>query len=744
MVMKNKTILLIAGVAGAAVSAWGDIGLMRNPDDQWRFIWDCGDAVVPDLVSRGFNGIINGNPSGWNIVADKAPADFDARIKKFRERLDRYQANDVGFILRFTYGWDAESMKAYGRIDKKGEKIPGKEVIDATNPKYLAAVRRAVEAQTKAVGDHPALVGTLTESETRGFVQPTFTPEMRAAWRAHAGCDVPEETNGRNPIPWQKLKDFPKDRIVPDDYPLLEFYRWQWRAGDGWTGYLDMVADTFAKNCAKPVVSLYDPTLRTLSQWGNIGGKVSHLNHWTYVYPEPYRIGYNIAELQAAARGNPGQKVLAMIQAISKRSVIAPKTEHPAGEPAWAKEMPECGYPTTPPDMVQEAMWHVFARQTDGIGFHGWNALYDDGQRATTKGYGLGNGETINRIGKLFAEVGVPLGPLFRALPERAPKVAVVESCAAQVLSGSISYGVHNYFSDTIFIADAANLSPYVLYEDEIKAWGIPAGVETLILPKCSVLTRTSYERIAAFQKRGGRLVADDQLLPALKADATYVSVQEEARNMKGDFDDGIVRKAQDAEVRDRSMWSAAAKLKAAVGGRLYVDCTAPEVLVRARSYGTADYVFAINSKRTLGPYVGAWRRVLEKGLPNKGTVTVARKAGAVYDLVKHAAVPFRVEGGETRIDVAYETNDGRCFLVTERPLSGLKYELDGGKLTVTSSDKDVMIPIRVDGFGKPFYAVVKDGAWFRDFGAAPDAAFGVSSLADGAKASERCWWWPF
>lgn len=738
----SRTTWCFAAIAAALLPAWADHGPLNRPDDQYRFVWGCRDSHVPAFASNGFNTVISNPYLGWKLLKGESPERMDKTIAKLRSRLDACQSLGVGFIRSFSYGYDKDSIAAYPRIDRDGS--ADLKNVDAANPAYRAAVRRAVAEEVKRTGSHPALIGTLVESETRGFVRPSFTPEMAEAYRAYSGRDVPDLTNGRNPVPWRKIPGFPKDGVVPDDYPLLDFYRWQWREGDGWAGYFDMVAETFAANCDHPVMSMFDPALRCLSQWGNNGRRLTHINHWTYVYPEPCRIGYHIEQLQAAARGIPGQGVLAMIQAISYRSVIAPMQEHPGGEPPWTKEVPAARYITTPPDLVQEAMWHVFARKVDGIGFHGWNALYDDGNRGSTDHYALSNPETARRIGRVFSEVGVPLGPLFRAVPDREPVVAVLESCAAQVLGGRITYDVHDYFAGCMFVANAANLSPYVIYEDEVKASGIPPSVKVVIVPKCDVLTRTTYERLAEFQRRGGRIVADDRLLPALKADAKYVPLQEEEKNTLGDFDDGVVRKASDAEVRDRAVWRSAKNLRDAVGLAPYADSTQPQILVRARSYGTADYVFAVNARRTLGDYVGPWRRVLEKGVPNAGEVTVARKAGAVYDLVRNCPVPFSSGDGGTRIPVSYDTNDGRVFMVVDAPLGGLSYEVDGTRLTVESPDRAAMIPIRVDVPGeKPRYAVVRDGRWSHDFGSEPKDPV-VTNLADGKAASRRGWWCPF
>jgi hypothetical protein len=109
----------------------------------------------------------------------------------------------------------------------------------------------------------------------------------------------------------------------------------------------------------------------------------------------------------------------------------------------------------------------------------------------------------------------------------------------------------------------------------------------------------------------------------------------------------------------------------------------------------------------------------MEKGIPNEAIVTVKRTAGAVYDLEKHTAVPFTVKNGETHIPVKYETSDGRLLMVVDKPLAPLKVRakaVDGGiKVTVTTPDKNVMIPIMVESSsGKPFYGVVSDGAWAR------------------------------
>ena len=730
--MKKMTTMGAACLLAASALA-AEYGPLVNKEDQFRFIWGSSDRISEDLVRSGFNTVIDYSVGYWDLWNDAPKSDIRRRAAIRKDHLDNYLRLGLGSVIQLRYSHAKSNFfERCPRIRKDGSR--GKQ-LDAANPLFVETSRHAIREEARTLEGHPAVVGAQTASEIRDSSEPSYTPAMRAAYEAYSGRDVPEEAAGRNPPSWKTLKDFPKDRVVPDDYPLLDFYRWTWKKGDGWNDFQTMAAEEFNKAFGRDVLTMYDPSIRTPPFWGN-GGKVSHLNHWTYTYPEPFNISYNVSQQHSMARGN-GQKVWAMIQAITYRSRLAPIGEHPANEPEWTKEFPNAMYPSCPPDVVQEAMWTVFSRQVDGIGFHGWNALYDgkiEDREHDGRGYQCTNPHTIDTIEKVFHEVGEPLGPLFRAIPEREPVVAVVESYASVLLGGRVTWDCQGSFFDCGVLATTANLMPYALNEEQIATWGVPASVKVLLMPDVDVLTKTACDKIKAFVARGGRILADDRLVPALASEATLPTVAAAFDEVQSDHDEGVASKKRDAAMRAKAMARAADKLRTLVKIALYADSDRRDILASARSCKGADYLFAINDKRAFGDYMGAWGRVLDKGLPNAGEVSVARSAGAVYDLVRHAAVPFEVRGGRTFVKVDYATNDGRVFLVAEKPLGDLSVKVEGTVVTVTSPDVDVLVPVKVTGVGaKPWYAVVKNGTWSRDFGAAAkNAKVSVISLATG------------
>jgi len=141
-------------------------------------------------------------------------------------------------------------------------------------------------------------------------------------------------------------------------------------------------------------------------------------------------------------------------------------------------------------------------------------------------------------------------------------------------------------------------------------------------------------------------------------------------------------------------------------------ESDSPDVLVRLRRYGTTDYLFALNDKRTFGDYVGQFGLVMEKGLPQNATLTVRRPSSAVYDLVAHRQVESLSEDGVTKIKAAFGPGGGRVYMITDAIISAVTVT---GKRRISRGQTLHLDIAVVDRGGDPVKAVVPVRVAVRD-----------------------------
>jgi hypothetical protein len=211
-----------------------------------------------------------------------------------------------------------------------------------------------------------------------------------------------------------------------------------------------------------------------------------------------------------------------------------------------------------------------------------------------------------------------------------------------------------------------------------------------LVLPFCDVLTDGVVQRIRHFQKRGGIVIADEFLCPAIIPDLVLSSLK---RSGKADADKAALQ-AKAAELR-RELDAFYTR---------YGDSPNPDIVLRFRQYRDSDYLFVLNDKRTFGNYVGHHAKVMEKGLPNPATLAVRRKTGFVYDLVQHQAVPVRTSAGGIQFDASFGPGDGRVYLLTSREIAGVHIKAPATAKRGGSADVTVAVGARR---GAPVAAIV-------------------------------------
>ncbi|MDB6117259.1 MAG: hypothetical protein JWO08_1040, partial [Verrucomicrobiaceae bacterium] len=334
----------------------------------------------------------------------------------------------------------------------------------------------------------------------------------------------------------------------------------------------------------------------------------------------------------------------------------------------------------------------------------------------STGAYRYTNSNTVHVLKELIHDVVEPLGPTLRQIPDERSEVAFFESFTAQMFAQRGAYGNNSGWPADVWLAlQHAHVQSDILFEETLMKNGLD-GRKVLFMPECDILTTSLVSKITAWQKKGGKIVADEFLCPALKADLVLYSFK---RTKKADQDKAKVlelAKTLGPQVN-------------ALGLKASPSCDNPEIIVRTRKYGETTYVFVVNDKREFGTYVGQHGLVMENGLPSSGRIMLPAQDANVYDITRGTLVmPQRMDGGVSwQVDLG--PCDGRIFMITPKPLMELTVTTPetakaGNAVTVEIAITDTrkspakaMVPVKVevrDANGKPAegdgYYAAKDG----------------------------------
>jgi len=401
------------------------------------------------------------------------------------------------------------------------------------------------------------------------------------------------------------------------------------------------------------------------------------------------------------SEGHPGQKVMIANQIIIYRMYVAPKSIPVEPPPQWIVEMPDVRFPAVPPDVLTESTWAMLAKPVDALKFHGWGCIYDT---KTKIGYAYTNPEVPKVHREMLRNVVAPLGPTLLDLKRNEPDVAVLESFTTSMF-GQTGNTCGGWTAPSVTFLQRARLDPKVVYEEKVLSPGGLDGVKVLYLPQCKYLTKKVIAAVRDFQAQGGLVVGDEMTPKAITPDVTVPKVSFEAPPAV-DYDDIVDKLEGDKNLKTKhhaktrmakaEMIRNAEALRQALAGRYeaFSDSSSAELVTFNRQWKATPYLFVINDRRDFGPYVGAWGKLMEKGLPCEGWVTVrdpAQRTKAVYELSKGGEVPFAHEDGKVRVDVKFSTTDGRMFVFLPEKIGGLEAAVSpsvtrGGTIDVSLS----------------------------------------------------------
>lgn len=695
-------------------------------------LWGGADRkVVKDL---GFtHQAVNTVPASGDYKPEMTPEKIAALDDTLRAGL--YGYSSIYAKYRFLTG------KRFLRVDRDGKPY-ARENLEASNPEAQAEFAKAVADTAKALGDHPAWDAALLNSEVRDSSNPSFGQVEPANFRKFAGYDIPASITGKYPASYKNTAGFPWDRVIRDNTPDLVFLRWFWKEGDGWNPMHTLLSETLHQYIKHHFFTFYDPVVRVPPVWGS-GGNADVVSQWTYVYPDPIKIGQATDEVIAMAQGNPGQKVMSMTQAIWYRSQTAPKEVKVANPPEWLAREPEAQFVTIAPDALREALWSKISRRLDGIMYHGSGSLIGPEKHS----YRYTNPDSKLVLRELAGTVIKPLGPVLTKVPERTPEIGILESFTGNLYAPQhFSMGWSSRWAADLHLAlQWAHFQPVVFYEEHLVDGKLEAPPKVLFIPGAEVLTDKTLAKLRELQNRGTILVGDEFTTPALMVDYRLQAVK---------------RTTADPEASKQALQKLGTEIAAVLMPYYQSPMTAsnPDLVVRRRGSDQADYVFVVNDKRTFGDYLGQWKMVMEKGLPNSGTVTVAHHSAKAYDLVKHQEIPLRSGDGKSSFEVALGPGDGTLVLLLDHPIAkvetripalkrGQSYALTARILDDRGQPVAAILPVEVtltaaDGRvlpGSGFYAA-RDGVLTVDEVAAPNMAPGkvtvkVRDLASGLAA---------
>ncbi len=585
----------------------------------------------------------------------------------------------------------SELYEQVHRIKREGGK--SEKVSACPNRKAMREYSlRCVESLMQGYGEHPAFAFALLNTEVRDGSAPCFCPECTELYKQETGLElakIPTGAENKNGYRYQNVKDFPVTRIVPDNDPAIAYLKWYWKSGDGWVNVNDAMHDALAAYGRKDFFDWHDPAVRVAPVYGS-GGKLDMIGQWTYSYPDPIRVAMTADQLINMAQGK--QKIYQMIQAICYRSQTAPKEKLGTVDKAegmsdpWDDHDPEAAYITPAPAQMRIAFWADISRPIDMIGYHGIGALVP----GESGSYVHTHPDTAGALKKIHAEIIQPYGPMLRRIGDRPADVAFLESFASQVYSGNATFGWASGEIATYWLAtQRAGLQSDMIFDETVMEQGLDK-YKILILSNGNVLTQGVYDRILAFQKKGGIVIGSYATVPGIKPD--LVLAKPEASQQKGaDFFTEQIKLA--GTVRDF--------LQGKYEFFAYADN--PEIMLHTREKDGVQYVFAINDKREYGDYFGLYGMVMENGLPASSAITIRRAGVKVIDLVSGREIPVESDGTVTRFNADFAPADGKIFAVMEKLPAALEIsapeKLARGKqaaITVSITDRDGKVPAAV------------------------------------------------
>jgi len=438
--------------------------------------------------------------------------------------------------------------------------------------------------------------------------------------------------------------EVPENGIVEDDNPFYRFYRWWWIDGQGDVAINERMGKLIKK--IKPEIVTYFEPYRLAPLYHRHRG-LDCIATWTYTFPDTRLMTYT--EVLIAGAKPKKQKVIQIVTTWEYDGWLAPREKGPVNMPR---------------DIVREVSWIALSRRPDALCYY--ISSYHNPNNAEKRPFNI-DLASYDEIGRFVRRVLQPYGAMILKL-ERVPRRAAFLCSAASyyfrekaLWRGWVMKSVMPFYC----VVQAAHIPTDFIFDETIEQYGLK-DYDILFLPQCEALTRSIYERILSFARRGGIVIADSYLKPAIPSalkvdfDFSYWSKIDADAVLNGN---GIT-----ADEHRARMKKYATELRNLLDRKVkrYVDSNSDEVLFNVLKKGAVRYVFVINDKRTYGERFGQWKTYHEKGVPQTVRLRLRTegKPVRIYDLLRGKEITHRTAGQGVEFDLQLGGCDGTILAV--------------------------------------------------------------------------------
>lgn len=579
--------------------------------------------------------------------------------------------------------------------------------------------------------------GTWLNSSPLSHSQPGFSKDEKEAYLKFSTREIPPEVQRGGGVDWKTLPDFPADRVIPDDHPILAYYRWFWSEGSGWKGVHESWLQGLDRERGErlDIWSMQDPAIRQPSIGGTTG-PMNYIADQTTDARDPMLTALCLDQLMAMRQANAREQGVFGILPLSWDR----ETVSPAGAEGTAENilMAELSSPvrrvTFSPAIMKESLWMMLSRPVNGLAFTGWPALRPASENSAQDRSTHPHALTVFRD---FADrILRPLGPMLACRAQSRSRVVMLECFTSQMFAGRGIYRGGSPRTAEVWQAlQRAHIQADIVYDEMLAAGGLD-GRDILLMTECDVLPASLVGKIKEWQQGGGKIIADEHLCPALKADALLSEAPVPAP--PASTPEATVPEAGSPTPPPVTPPPAPtalplperlAQICKDLGWQPRVTCDSPDVILHASNSGEATCLFVINNSREEGTYVGQHGLVKENGLPVTASLNLGSDSINVYDLTRSAFVlPKREDSGLT-IPLKLGPAEGRIFLLSSAPL--LELDLDLPATATCGNSAEARITMSTSG-GRPMPASIPVAVRIRDADGAPAEWDGYHVVKDG------------